>query len=57
MTKKYRVTFDSGDENYFRVHIGDDIVKFAANYYRFRISKPDNNFFRKLAEDLKKEYY
>ena len=31
MTKKYRVTFDSGDENAFKVHIVDKIFKFPAN--------------------------
>ena len=30
MTKKYRVSFDSGYENAFRVHIGNNIVKFLA---------------------------
>ena len=31
ITKKYRVTFDSGDQNDFRVHIGDHIVKVIDN--------------------------
>ena len=30
MAKKYRVTFDSGDENNFMVHIGGTIVKISA---------------------------
>ena len=30
ITKKYRVTFDSGDENNFMVHIGGTIVKISA---------------------------
>ena len=44
MTKKYRVTLDSGDENAYKVHIGDKIVKFPANYDGLYISKPDNIF-------------
>ena len=44
MTKKYRVTFDSGDENGFKVHIGDKIVKFPANDDGIYLSKLDNMF-------------
>ena len=44
MTIKYRVTFNSGDENDFRVHIGDNIVKFPANDDGIYLSKPDNIF-------------
>ena len=31
ITNKYRVTFDSRDDNTFEVHIGNKIVKFQAN--------------------------
>ena len=48
MTKKYQVTFDSGDENSFRVHTGDKIIKFPANYDGIYFSKPDINCFRKV---------
>ena len=44
MTKKYRVTFDSGYEYAFKVYIGDKIVKFPANYDGIYISKTDKNF-------------
>ena len=44
MTKNYRVTFDSGDENCFKVHIWDKIVKFPANDDGVYLSKLDNMF-------------
>ena len=44
MTKKYKVTFDSGDENYFRVHIGDNVAKFPYNYDDIYLSKQDRMF-------------
>ena len=44
-TKKYRVTFDSGYVDYFKVHIGDNIVRFPANYDRIYLNKPDKKFF------------
>ena len=44
MTKKYRVTFDSGNENDFKVHIGDDIFRFPVNDDGLYLSKPDNIF-------------
>ena len=52
MAKKYRVTFDSGYENYFKVHIGDNIVKFPANDDGIYISKRDK-IFRKVAKEKK----
>ena len=53
MTKKLRVTFDSGDENAFKVHIGDNIVKFPANYDRLYPSKTDKNIFGKCLNRTK----
>ena len=43
-TKKYIVTSDSGDENAFKVNIGDMIVKFPDNDDRIYLSKPDEGF-------------
>ena len=43
-TKEYRVTFDSGDEYAFKVHIRDMIVEFPANDDGIYISKPDKKF-------------
>ena len=40
MTKKYRLTFNSGDGNTFKVHIGDKIAKFPANDDGPHLSKP-----------------
>ena len=54
MTKKYRLTFNLGYENNFRVHIGDKIVKFSANYDGLYISKRDQIFFCKLDEEKKR---
>ena len=51
MIKYYQVTFDSGDETSFKVHIGDKIVKFPDNNDRFYLSKPDKNFFINVAEE------
>ena len=51
MIKYYQVTFDSGDENSFKVHIGDKIVKFPDNYDMIYLSKPDKNFFINVAEE------
>ena len=51
MTKKYQVTFDSGDENNFTVHIGDDIVKFLANDEGLYLSKADNTYFGRFSEE------
>ena len=45
MNKKYRVTFNLRDENYFKMNIGDKIVKFLANNDRIYLSKPDKSFF------------
>ena len=39
ITINYRITFDSGDENTFKVHIGDNIVKFPENDDFLYISK------------------
>ena len=50
-TKKYQVTFDSRNQNAFRVHIGDKNVKVLANYDGIYLSKPDKDFFRKVAKD------
>ena len=47
MTKKYIVTFDSGYEHYFKVHIEDKIVKFPANDDRVYLGKPDTMFLGK----------
>ena len=44
-TTKYRVKFYSGNKNYFRVHIGDKIVKFPDNCDGLYLSKLENNFF------------
>ena len=52
MNKKYKVTFDSGDENDFKAHIGDNIVKFPAIDGGLYLSNPDN-IFRKVAEENK----
>ena len=41
LLKKYQVTFDSGDENAFRVHIGDKISNFPANGDGLHLSKLD----------------
>ena len=41
ITKKYRVTFDSGDQNDFRVHIGDHIVKVIDNDAGIYFNQPD----------------
>ena len=51
MTKYYRVIFDSGYENYFRVHIGDIFAKFTGNGGGIYLSKLDMKFFRKMAEE------
>ena len=45
MAKKYRVTFDLGYENEFKVHVGNKIVKFPANYDGIYLSKLDKIFF------------
>ena len=47
MTKKYRSTFNSGDENAFRFHLGNNIVKFTANDERLCLSKPEKIIFSK----------
>ena len=44
MTKKNQVTFDPGDENYFKVHIGDKTVKFPSNDEGIYISKSHKIF-------------
>ena len=54
MIKKYRLLFDSGDENAFRVHIGDKIVKFPDNGDWLYINNSDTKFFRKVDEDNKR---
>ena len=43
-TKTFWVTFYSGDENDFKVHIGDKIDKFPNNYDMIYLSKRDKNF-------------
>ena len=48
MTKKYRVTFDSGDENAFRVHKRDKIVKCPYDDDGLYLSKPYKICFSKL---------
>ena len=55
MNKKYQVTFKSGYENSFRVHIGDKIVNFIANDDGIYLSKPDNWFLKKVAEENKRK--
>ena len=35
------------------MHIGDNIVKFSANYDGIYLSKPDKNIFRKVDEEKK----
>ena len=52
MTKQYQVTFNSGDENSFKVYIGDTIVNFTDKYDRLYLSKSEN-IFRKVAEERK----
>ena len=47
MTKKYRLTLDTGYENDFKVHFGDKIVKFPANNNGLYLSKPYNTFLGK----------
>ena len=54
ITKKYRVTFDSGDGNAFKVPIGGKIVKFLANGEGIYLSKPDKIFFRKVSKENKR---
>ena len=49
MTKKHQVTFDSGDENYFRVHIGYNILSFQIIMKGF-ISVNQIIFFCKMDE-------
>ena len=44
MTNKYRVTFDSGYENAFKVYIVDNIVKFPDNDDGIYLSKTDDIF-------------
>ena len=44
MTKKCKVTIDSGKENAFRVKVGDNIFKFTDNYDRLYLRKPDKIF-------------
>ena len=53
MTNKYQVTFDSGDEIYFKLHIGDIIVKFLDNSYGIYLSKLDD-FSREVTEENKR---
>ena len=48
------MTFDSGDENAFRVHIGDMIVTFSDNKDGLYLSKPDKTCFRKLSKENKR---
>ena len=54
-TKKYQVTFDSGDEDAFKVHIRDMIVEFPANDDRIYISKPDKKFLGQWLKILKRK--
>ena len=54
-TTNYLVTFDSGDEYSFTVHIEDKIVKFTANDDGIYLSKPDKNFFGKMADWEKRD--
>ena len=49
MTKRYRLTFDSGDENCFKVYIGDKIDRFPASYDGLYLSKRDNIVFSKVS--------
>ena len=53
MLKKYRVTFNSGDENASRVHIRDTIIKFPANDDGLYLSKLDKIFLVKLPKRTK----
>ena len=53
MAKKYRTKFDSKYENYFKVHIGDNIVKFPDNDEGIYIRKLDNIFSRKWLKRTK----
>ena len=50
MTKKYIVTFNSGDENDFNIHIGDKIVKFLADTDGLYLINRDKISFRKVSE-------
>ena len=52
--KKYRVTFDSGDDNYCKMHIGDKNVNFPDNNDGIYLSKMDNICLRKVAEENKR---
>ena len=54
MIKKNRVTFDSVYEKAFKVHIGDKIIKFPDNYDGIYLSKLDKQFFRRVAEENKR---
>ena len=46
-------TFNSGYENYFKVHIGDKLFKFLINYEGLYLIEPDKTYFRKVSEDRK----
>ena len=52
--KIYRVPFYSGNKNAFKVHMGYTVVKFTAKEEGIYISKPDNNFSRKVTEENKR---
>ena len=54
ITKKYQVIFNSGNENNFRVHIWDKIIKFIANDNGIYHSKPDNIGFKEIGQIEKK---
>ena len=42
------VTFDTGYENMFEVHIGDMIVKFTYSRDRIYLRRMDNSFYRNV---------
>ena len=54
VTKKYRVTFDSGDKYAFTVHIGDKIVKFPDKDDKIYLSEPENIVLSKVDKDTKR---
>ena len=52
MTKTYRVTFNSGGGNTFKMRIGDNIVKFPDNQDRIYLSKRD----KEIGQTEQKKY-
>ena len=50
--KKYRVTFNSGYENYYMMQIGNKIVQFSAKYDGVYLIKL-NSFFLEVVKEEK----